>query len=223
MDHSEAVRLKATERYLLNELDPEQLDQFEEHLFDCPDCALDVRAAAMLVEQSKNVLSENEETAPVRVPQPTGKPWLTWLRPAFAVPVMAALIAVIAYQNLVSYPKLQTAFHRPQVVPWAAINVGTWGAGGPVIQTSAGQGFLLFVRIPPDASYARYTADLYNPAGKLEWTLHFAASPGQDQWPMQVPAANRESGTYTLAVHGATAAGESKDLGRASFELQIQK
>jgi len=136
---------------------------------------------------------------------------------------MAALIAVIAYQNLVSFPKLQTAFHRPQVVPWAAINVGTWGAGGPVIQTSEGQGFLLFVRIPPDASYARYTADLYNPAGKLEWTLHFAASPGQDQWPMQVPAANRESGTYTLAVHGVTATGESKDLGRASFELQIQK
>ena len=51
MDHSDAVRLKATERYLLNELDPEQLDQFEEHLFDCTDCALDVRAAAMLVEQ----------------------------------------------------------------------------------------------------------------------------------------------------------------------------
>jgi anti-sigma factor RsiW len=204
-------------------LDPEQLDQFEEHLFDCPDCALDVRAAAMLVEQSKNVFSENPETAPVRVPQPTVKPWLSWLRPAFAVPVMAALIAVIGYQNLVSYPKLQTAFHLPQVVPWAAINVGTWGAGGPVIQTSAGQGFLLFVRIPPDASYARYTADLYNPAGKLEWTLHFAASPGQDQWPMQVPAANRESGTYILAVHGATVAGESKDLGRASFELQIQK
>ena len=49
MDHGDAVRLKATERYLLNELDPEQLDQFEEHLFDCPDCALDVRAAAMLV------------------------------------------------------------------------------------------------------------------------------------------------------------------------------
>lgn len=223
MDHSDAVRLKATERYLLNELDPEQLDQFEEHLFDCPDCALDVRAAAMFLEQSKNVLAEKANFASARVPKPARRSWLAWLRPAFAVPVMAALIAVIAYQNLVSYPKLQSALHEPQVVPWAAVNVGTWGAGGPVIQASAGQGFLLFVRIPPDSSYARYTADLYNPAGKLEWTLHFAASPGQDQWPMHVPAANREAGTYTLAVHGVTAGGESKDLGRASFELQIQK
>ena len=35
MDHDEAVRQKATERYLLDELDAEIRDQFEEHLFDC--------------------------------------------------------------------------------------------------------------------------------------------------------------------------------------------
>jgi hypothetical protein len=35
MDHNQAVREKATERYLLNELDPGVRDQFEEHLFDC--------------------------------------------------------------------------------------------------------------------------------------------------------------------------------------------
>ena len=58
MDHAEAVRQKATERYLLDELDPDVRDQFEEHLFDCQDCALDVRAAAMFVEQSKVVLAE---------------------------------------------------------------------------------------------------------------------------------------------------------------------
>src|ERR1700751_56088 len=58
MDHKEAVRQNATERYLLDELDPELRDQFEEHLFDCQDCALDVRAGAMFVEQSKVILAE---------------------------------------------------------------------------------------------------------------------------------------------------------------------
>ena len=58
MDHGEALQQKATERYLLDELDPEVKDQFEEHLFDCQECALDVRAAAMFVEQSKVVLAE---------------------------------------------------------------------------------------------------------------------------------------------------------------------
>jgi hypothetical protein len=223
MDHSDATRLKATERYLLNELDPEQLDQFEEHLFDCPECALDVRAAAMFLEQSKNVLAENTEARPVLVPQHARKPWLSWLRPAFAVPVMAALIAIVAYQNLFTYPNMQTALHSPQVMPWASVNVGTWGAGGPVITVPSGKGFLLFVRIPPESSYARYKTDLYNPAGKLEWSLDFPANSGQDQWPVRVPDSNRESGTYTLTVHGITSSGETRDVGRTSFELQIQQ
>jgi len=36
-----------------------------------------------------------------------------------------------------------------------------------------------------------------------------------------VPPAAREAGNYILAVRGITAAGESKEVGRAPFELQI--
>ena len=78
------------------------------------------------------------------------------------------------------------------------------------------------MRIPPDGSYSNYTADLYSPAGKVEWSLTIPVTAGQDQWPVQVPGANREAGTYTLAVRGVTAAGESKEVGRTSFELKIQ-
>jgi hypothetical protein len=38
-----------------------------------------------------------------------------------------------------------------------------------------------------------------------------------------VPGANRAAGSYILIVRGVTAAGESKEVGRASFELQIPK
>ena len=68
MDHQEAVRQNATERYLLDELDPELRDQFEEHLFDCQDCALDVRAGAMFVEQTKVILGEPSAVSVTRVP-----------------------------------------------------------------------------------------------------------------------------------------------------------
>jgi hypothetical protein len=40
---------------------------------------------------------------------------------------------------------------------------------------------------------------------------------------VQVPGAEREAGTYILKLHGITAAGESKDIGQSTFELQIQK
>jgi hypothetical protein len=215
-----------TERYLLNELDSESRDRFEEHFFDCPECAFDVRAGSAFVEQSKNVLAETREAGMAPASSPTPSParggWLAWLRPAFAAPALALLLAVVGYQNLVTYPQLQQALNRPQVLPWAPVNVGTWGSGGPVITASRGQGFLLFVRIPPEGSYSNYTADLYSPAGKVEWSLTIPVTAGQDQWPVQVPGANREAGTYTLAVRGVTAAGESKEVGRTSFELKIQ-
>jgi len=231
MDHDVVVRQKMTERYLLGELDPEARDEFEEHFFDCPDCALDVHAGALFVEQSKVALAEESEPIsaglPVAPPVPVKPGWLaglrSMLRPAFAVPVMALLLAVIGYQNLVTYPQLRRELNSPQVLPWASVNVGTWGSGGPVITTRPGKGFLLFVRIPPEGGYSHYTADLYNPAGKLEWSLTIPATSAQDQWPVQVPGANREAGSYTLAVRGISAAGESKEVGRASFELQIQK
>ncbi len=226
MDHDVVVRQKVTEKYLLGELDPEARLEFEEHFFDCPDCALDVRAGALFVEQSKHVLAEKSVPVsaglPGTVPAPAKPGWLAWLRPAFAAPVLALLLAIVGYQGLVTYPRLHQALNRPQVLPFASVNIGSWGSGGPVISTRPGEGFLLFVRIPPDG-YSGHTAELYNPAGKLEWSLAIPAASGQDQWPVQVPGAHRESGSYILVVRGDTAAGQSKEVGRASFELQIQK
>jgi anti-sigma factor RsiW len=226
MDHDMVVRQQMTERYLLGELDPEARGEFEEHFFDCPDCAVDMRAGALFVEHSKVVLAEESEAVsaarPVTAARPPRPGWLPWLRPVLVFPVMVLLLVVIGYQNLVTYPQLHRALNSPQVLPFASVTVGTWGSGGPVIATHAGEGFLLFVRIPPDG-YSRHTADLYNPAGKLEWSLAIPSSSAQDEWPVRVPAASRESGTYVLVVSGLTAAGESKEVGRPSFELQIQK
>src|SRR5215471_5245547 len=134
MNHDVVVRQKMAERYLLEELDPQQRDEFEEHLFDCSECAMDVRAGASFVEHSKRILAETtpETTrvlAPVFAPPTAG--WFAWLRPAFAVPALALLLLVVGYQNLVTYPRLEQALHEPQVLPWASVNLGTWGAGGP--------------------------------------------------------------------------------------------
>jgi len=103
------------------------------------------------------------------------------------------------------------------------LNVGTWGSAEKVISIRAGEGFLLFARIEPDASYSKYIAELYNPAGKLEWLLTLLSSSTQEQWPLQVPGAKRESGSYSLVVRGLTDNGEAKEVGRVTFELQIQK
>lgn len=223
MDHTAVVRDKMTERYLLDELDPATRDQFEEHYFDCKECARDISAGAQFVEHTKLVLAENAE--PLRIPasrQPANRGWFAWLRPAFATPALALLLAIVGYQNLVTYPKFQSEINRPRILPAVSVNVGTWGGGGTPTAVPEGKGLLLFVRIPPDSAYARYTADLYAPDGKLEGSFSITPSAGQDQWPVAIPAVPRQAGAYTLAVHGITASGETKDLGNASFELQVR-
>ncbi|MGP0020305.1 MAG: zf-HC2 domain-containing protein [Candidatus Sulfotelmatobacter sp.] len=234
MDHELVARQGMTERYLLGELDADGRHEFEEHFFDCPECALDVRAGALFVEQSKVLLADESRLASVSRGAPTLVParphWLAALlgmfKPAFAVPVMAVLLTVIGYQNMVTYPHLKSALNSPRVLAFASVNVGSWGAGDQTIFIRPGEGFLLFARIPADG-YPRHVAELYNPAGKLEWSLPIPVSAPdtslrQDQFPLQVPGAQREAGIYTLAVRGFTAAGESKEVGRGSFELQFR-
>jgi hypothetical protein len=226
MDHDLVVRQQMTEKYLLGELEPDARLKFEEHFFDCSECALDVRAGDLFVQQAKGVLAA--DTVPVSSKMPATAPvlvvrgWFAWLRPAFAGPALALLLVVVGYQNLVTYPQLQRALNRPRVPSFASLNVGTWGSGGPTISIRPGDGFSLFVRIPPDG-YSSHAAELYNPAGKPEWSVTIPMTSAQDQWLVQVPGANREPGTYILVVRGLSSAGDGKEVGRSSFELQIQK
>jgi hypothetical protein len=225
MDHEAAAARQMTERYLLNELDPAAREEFEEHYFNCPECAADVQAAALLVEEIENGALGEPQPRPVPVPIPPSPRWLAWLRPAFVVPVMAALLAVVGYQNLVTYPRLTHQLNSPQVLAWAPVNLNTYASEEPTITAKPGQAFLLLVRIPPGGPYSKYSADLYDPAGKVEWSFAFAipASSQEDHLPLQVPGANREAGRYKLVVRGITASGESKNVGDTSFKLQIQK
>ena len=220
MDHNQAVREKATERYLLNELDPGVRDQFEEHLFDCQDCALDLRATAMFVEQSKVVLSEKPEAAPARVPVAVAAPsgWFGWMRPAFAAPALALLLLVIGYQG-VTNARLRHAAGSPQLLASAVVNVGTRSATVTQVSARPGEAFQLSINVPPD-HYASYKLDLYSSQGELEWSRTVTAS-GGDPLSLLVPGYDSGSDHVpgALAVHGVTAGGESVDLGRYRIEL----
>jgi hypothetical protein len=219
MDHEQAIRQKATERYLLDELEPAVREEFEEHLFDCPDCALDVRTAAAFIEQSKVVLAEKSAAVQVSAPVAAKPAWLAWFRPAWAVPVFALLVIVIGYQGF-SYRRLEQAANTPQVLPFASINVGTRGSGVTQVPVQPGQSFQLLVNIPPDSRYVCYRLDLYSSQEKLEWSRTIPAASADDTRSLYVPGTARQAGSLALAVHGITAAGESVDLGRYPIEFQ---
>ena len=122
MEHGEAVQEMMAERYLLDELSPELRDAFEEHVFDCPECALDLRAGAAFVEEAKVQLPGLIVEPAKAVVETPKKDWLAWLRPLFANPlvagpVFAALLVVVGYQNFVQVPALETAAKAPRLMP----------------------------------------------------------------------------------------------------------
>jgi hypothetical protein len=236
MDHEVVVRDKITERYLLEELDPQLRDEFEDHFFDCPECAFDVRAGAAFVRHSKVVLKELAEEPEAQKAEGNlekelaysssvikpNRGWFAWLKPAFAVPAMALLLVVVGYQNLVTLPNLGKQLHQPHMLPAITLNLLTYGANSAPQLIHDGEGFLLNVIRPRGHHYPAYRVDLYNPSGEVESSIAVKDSL-EDTWSISFPEAKRQSGTYKLEVHGITNSGQGIEVGSSTVELQVQK
>lgn len=231
MDHSEALQQMAAERYLLNELTPDAREAFEAHFFDCPECALDLRAGAAFVDEAKAQLPELTGALPTPAPARSGAIkvkrawWQGWLQPAFAAPVFATLLLVIGYQNLVTYPSLRAAANQPRLLPWTPLHGATRGGAALAITADRSHGVALPVDLPPQPSmgaYASYSFDLYDPQGKIAWTGLAAASANDDQRiSLMIPGAMLKNGSYTVAVAGLTPHGERTEIERYVFDLHI--
>jgi len=112
MDHSEAIRLQAAEKYVLGELQGSLRDEYEEHYFDCAECAADLKATAAFVSMSRMAFRQEAAVAASTVERPSSPqpPWIQRFRWTFiAIPTFAALVlAVVAgYQHQVTIPGLQ--------------------------------------------------------------------------------------------------------------------
>jgi hypothetical protein len=230
MDHSEAIRLMAAEKYLLDELDAELREGFEEHFFECQECALDVRSGTAFFEHSK-VLLARPAMDPLRefvpVPSPVPRPGPRWLRPVLLVPIFAVLLAVIGYQNLITFPKMTgslAAGKSPELLASASlINVTRGNGNQPVVAARSGQPFLLYVDVTPDSRFSSYQAELLGPAGNSEWSLAIPAEKAKDTLPIRVPPPRDGAGMYTLVIHGVNASDQAgAEVGRYPFELKIE-
>ena len=229
MDHSEAVQLMATERYLLGELSPDQREAFEEHFFECYECALDVRAEAAFIEEAKAELPlmATPATVPVRTPAkatPEKRDWFAWLRPAWAVPAFAALLLVMGYQNLATIPGLRSAAGSPRVAPWSTMHVGTRaGAHTPVVADPKTGAVVLIDDLPNDGTYASFAFALEDPQGRQMW-IETVKAPGGGESAMSltIPGRGLQEGAYTLTISGITSQGSRTQLDRRILDVRFE-
>ena len=76
MDHAEAMQMRAAERYMIADLSVSEVEDFERHFFDCPQCSEELRTLSVLRENARAVFIENSapSIAPVSAPAPTKQP-----------------------------------------------------------------------------------------------------------------------------------------------------
>ena len=220
MDHREALELMATERYLLNELSPELRDAYEEHLFDCPDCALDLRAAEAFVTEAKVQLPEltaqpanpqNIQPNLVNIPKKSPFSWLKpiFSTPAFAAPVFATLLLILGYQNFVTYPALRSEVKMPSIQPWLSLHTGTRGAAHVPVEADRVHGVMLLLDLPnPDLPLdPKAGTDPVRslPAIYTSYTVQLSDADHNSTWAQTIPATqvNAHEGTVSLLIPGA--------------------
>lgn len=211
MDHSEAVRMQAATKYVLGELPQALRDEYEEHYFDCAECALDVRAAAVFSDNARNVLCQAEREADLKAVAPAGSRWLAWLRPVIAVPAFAVLLVVVAYQNVVTIPRAKQEA-ASQVLPmFSLIGANTRGPEGTVFHVRRGERFGVYVDVPVDSSYRVYVLQLQDPGGHSVILRSLTYEEAQKTQAVEVNPGGRP-GAYELLV-----------LGRATSDIDAAK
>ena len=232
MDHNEAVQQMAVEQYLLNEMTPDDREDFEAHLFDCAECSLDLRAGAVFLAEAKAQLPGLTTGNPAQDPKPRAKRswwqgWSGWMQPAFAAPVFATLLLLVGYQNLVTYPALRQAANQPRLLPWAPLHGETRGAALTFTADRA-HGLALPVDLPAPPSigaYVSYSIDLFDPQGELVWSGSAPApadnSAESQRLSLVIPGAMLQDGAYTVAVSGIAANGEHGEIDKYLFDLRL--
>jgi len=227
MDHLQVLKHFAVEKYLLDELSPAERDDFEAHIFDCEECALDLRLTDAFMQLARKELQRAPASRPVTEAR-RGK-LLEFFRPVWVVPALAAMLMVVAYQNLVMYPGLKrevASLSQPEILPsLALVNANSRGGDLPSFSTIQSRAFLLSVDIPAEDGFSSYLCSLYSPSGALIWSRTVSTEQARDSVSIRVLPTREMNGVNVLLVQGIAASGPQKtpvDLVRYRFNLQVQ-
>jgi hypothetical protein len=218
MDHNEAIQLQAAVKYVLGELSPVQRDDYEEHYFDCAECAVDIKALATFADTTREVLRQEKASQLAKDLVPARGGWLRWLQPVVAVPAFAALLLMLGYQSFVSVPHwktLATQSAAPRVLPmFSLITANTRSSDSLAFRVPQGEPFGLYIDVPTDAAYQAYLLRLVDPKGQSRTLRALSYEEAQKTQVVEVNP-DRSPGAYQIGVLGLS--NKESDPGKAAI------
>ena len=213
MDHNQALQLQAAVKYVLGELSQVQRDEYEEHYFDCAECAIDIKALATFADTTREVLRQERANQFAGELAPARAGWLRWLRPVFAVPAFAALLLIVAYQNTVTIPQAKNATARAATEIYGQsflLQPSDTRRGNEAIVNEAAldiqpnEGFLLQLDFIPSSSFPAYLCQLQDASGRILLQLNVPAEKAKKELHLPVPAGLLPApGKYSVVFLGA--------------------
>jgi hypothetical protein len=238
MDHNEALRLEAAEKYVLGELPQDQRDAYEEHYFDCAECALDIKALATFADTARELAGAERDKARAATEEPVPSFWARLFQPAFAAPAYAmamALLLIVGYQNIVSLPKAKEsasnaaagAFAASFTAPAAALRgsvAGMRGGDDPdgtaaketKVVVGPNESFAVEFDFTPARTFERYICQLQDEHGvSLLQTTIAGSATNQSLHPV-IPGGVPHPGKYALVF-----AGDPASSGQFSNENEV--
>ena len=210
MDHAEATSTQAPDRYLLGELSAAEADAFEEHYFDCAECADDLRAGMQLMSGGRSLAREAKASpalAPVIPIAPRRARW---------IPAVAAAALMLAITTPVIIKQWRSA-NAPafEVATEYLVKEGVRGPNDGDVKTFDGNApIVLWVPIPSEPIYSHYEAHLHRPDGSV-LSLPITRDPEGD--PTALTVRGLAAGNHELVIIGTDPAGQHAVLIRDRF------
>jgi anti-sigma factor RsiW len=224
MEHKEAVRLNAAEKYLMGEMAEAQREEYEEHYFDCVACATELKATVAFLESAKDVVRQqvllpvaanvaSAEAGRDRVERgaPGGEKrggFFAWLaQPVFAGAACAVLLGAVAlagYQNAVTIPQLKESLAEANAISipnhFSLLAAGARGEGEVEVAVRPNEKFDLDVDFPVMPLATGFVAQIQDALGNIRFAQPVSSEQAKSTVSVNVPGGVLPAGRYNLVI-----------------------
>lgn len=228
MQHKEADQTLAVERYLLGDMTPSEVEQFEEHLFLCPECAESVKTGAVFVENARAVFAEpaaqaERETAGQTVKWKPAPWWKRFMLPSWAPALAAlALLCIAGYQQLVVIRGLRTQvaeLAEPQPLTSFALHATSRGAQQEIVVPAGAHFINLYFDVAVESA-SGYSCAILDGSGSVRFAEHVRQPKPEAGGTLSllIGRAGLPAGDYTLVV--SVESPRPTEIGRYPFKIE---
>ncbi|HWR52733.1 MAG TPA: zf-HC2 domain-containing protein [Bryobacteraceae bacterium] len=216
MQHQDAVDSRALERYLLGELPEAERQAFEQHYFDCPECAAGVEAGAILAANAATAFPE---------PRRAGtRSWRLAFWPAFAFGATLSLL-ILGWEEFIRIPEMKAHFATliaPRAYPVTFLRSVTRSADQTVTIGKDVTQFGLTFDLPPGDAATVWNCRLDDASGVTKWRVQ-ARTPAVPGEPLNllIPA-SLAPGRYVLVLSPADGQAEHRFPLEVRFPFELR-